>query len=188
MKYSLASADAATPRPILAHLALHQHRIEEAFPVAKDDLGMDHDEVRSWVGWHHPMTMSFPDHCFLIREHPRMGGKSAGAHRAPGGPPPPEAVPLTPLDPQARPRGRLPTRPQRPIALLPLQVARPHRIAHIAALAAPRPKLERQLMTRDSRTSPGGGKARGEGNVAGFGTSRRAGARGDPAGFVVPRP
>ncbi len=92
VKYYLAYADAATPRPILAQVATHQHRIEEAFQVAKDDLGMNHYEVRSWVGWHHHMTMSFLGHWFLVREHRRLGEKIASAHGALDGTPRPEAV------------------------------------------------------------------------------------------------
>jgi hypothetical protein len=34
-----------------------RHTIEEGFQRCKSDLGMDHYEVRSWVGWHHHMTL-----------------------------------------------------------------------------------------------------------------------------------
>jgi len=85
IKYYLAFADAQTPPATLAQVATHQHRIEEAFQVAKDDLGMNHYEVRSWVGWHHHMTMSFLGHWFLTREHRRLGEKIARAHRAADG-------------------------------------------------------------------------------------------------------
>lgn len=75
VKFFLSNADAQTPPQTLAQVAVHQHRIEESFELAKDDLGMDHYEVRSWVGWHHHMTMSFLGHWFLTREHRRLGEK-----------------------------------------------------------------------------------------------------------------
>lgn len=80
IKYYLSNADRRTPPEVLAQVGTHQHRIEEAFQVAKDDLGMDHYEVRSWIGWHHHMTMSFLGHWFLVREHRRLGEKNAVAH------------------------------------------------------------------------------------------------------------
>lgn len=80
-KYFLSNAEATTPLDVLAQVATHQHRIEEAFLVAKDDLGMDHYEVRSWIGWHHHMTMIFLGQWFLTREHRRLGGKSTGLDR-----------------------------------------------------------------------------------------------------------
>jgi SRSO17 transposase len=79
-KYHLSNADPRTSRGVLAQVATHQHRIEESFQVAKSDLGMDHYEVRSWIGWHHHMTMCFLGQWFLVREHRRMGEKNAGAH------------------------------------------------------------------------------------------------------------
>lgn len=75
VKYFLSNADAKTPRQTLAQVATHQHRIEESFELAKDDIGMDHYEVRSWLGWHHHMTMSFLGHWFVTREHRRLGEK-----------------------------------------------------------------------------------------------------------------
>ena len=79
-KYHLSNADPRTSRGVLAQVATHQHRIEECFQVAKDDLGMDHYEVRSWIGWHHHMSMCFLGHWFLVREHRRLGEKNSGTH------------------------------------------------------------------------------------------------------------
>ena len=79
VKYFLSNAEALTPRQTLAQVAVHQHRIEESFQLAKDDIGMDHYEVRSWLGWQHHMTMSFLAHWFITREHRRLGGKISGA-------------------------------------------------------------------------------------------------------------
>lgn len=75
VKFFLSNADAKTSRQTLAQVAVHQHRIEESFQLAKDDIGMDHYEVRSWLGWQHHMTMSFLGHWFVTREHRRLGEK-----------------------------------------------------------------------------------------------------------------
>lgn len=74
-KFFLSNAPIPTPRQTLVQVAFHQHRIEESFELAKDDLGMDHYEVRSWIGWHHHMTMVFLAHWFLTLEHRRLGEK-----------------------------------------------------------------------------------------------------------------
>lgn len=41
--------------------------IEEAFQRAKDDLGLDHCEARSWHGWHRHMTLVMLAAAFLAR-------------------------------------------------------------------------------------------------------------------------
>ncbi len=35
-----------------------RHGVEQLFQEGKTEVGLDHYEVRSWVGWHHPMTLS----------------------------------------------------------------------------------------------------------------------------------
>lgn len=41
--------------------------IEECFLRAKDDLGLDHCEARSWHGWHRHMTLVMAAAAFLAR-------------------------------------------------------------------------------------------------------------------------
>lgn len=78
IKAFLSNADSRTPSEILTRVAGARHQIEEAFEVCKDDLGMDHYEVRSWVGWHHHMTMTLLTLWFVIREQRRLGEKNNG--------------------------------------------------------------------------------------------------------------
>jgi SRSO17 transposase len=61
-----------------------RHRIEEMFELGNGEVGLDHYEVRSWVGWHHHMTLSLLALWFLVLERQRVGGKNAGHHRAAG--------------------------------------------------------------------------------------------------------
>lgn len=77
-KYFLSNAQASTSPEILARVASTRHWIEQCFEVSKDDIGMDHYEVRSWLGWQHHMTMSFLAHWFLTLEHRRLGEKIPG--------------------------------------------------------------------------------------------------------------
>ena len=43
-------------------------------------MGLDHYEVRSWVGWHHHMTLSLVAMWFLCLERRRVGGENPGNH------------------------------------------------------------------------------------------------------------
>ena len=44
--------------------------------------GLAHYEVRSWVGWHHHMTLALLALWFLVRERRRLGEINAGRERA----------------------------------------------------------------------------------------------------------
>lgn len=78
LRYFLSNADPLTSSEILARVASTRHQIEEGFELLKDDLGMDHYEVRSWVGWHHHMTLSLMTQWFVVLEHRRLGEKNHG--------------------------------------------------------------------------------------------------------------
>lgn len=56
----------------MAKVAACRHCVEQCFELAKTDVGMDEYEVRSWVGWHHHMTLSLLAQYFLIRERARI--------------------------------------------------------------------------------------------------------------------
>ena len=73
--YFLASRDAPVDEATLVRVASHRHRIEELFATAKGDAGLDHYEVRSFVGWHHHMTLSLLAVWFLVLEHRRLEKK-----------------------------------------------------------------------------------------------------------------
>lgn len=59
----------------LVRVASHRHHVEQAFAMAKGEVGFDHYEVRSWVGWHHHITLSMLAFWFLVLERRRMGKK-----------------------------------------------------------------------------------------------------------------
>ena len=61
-----------------------RHPIEEMFQLGNGEVGLDHYEVRSWVGWHHHMTLSLLGLWFLVLERERVGKKNTGDHGAAG--------------------------------------------------------------------------------------------------------
>ena len=66
-------------------MAVHsrRHGAEELFGAGKGEVGLDHYEVRSWVGWHHHMTLSLLALWFLQLERNRLGGENPGVDGAP---------------------------------------------------------------------------------------------------------
>jgi len=52
-----------------------RHQIEQLFEEAKGEAGLDHYEVRSYVGWHHHMTLSMVALWFLCLERLGQGKK-----------------------------------------------------------------------------------------------------------------
>jgi SRSO17 transposase len=78
--YVLSNAEAQVPLAEIVRAHAERHRIEEMFAEGKGEVGLDHYEVRSWVGWHHHMTLSLLALWFLVLEKRRVGGKNPGHH------------------------------------------------------------------------------------------------------------
>jgi SRSO17 transposase len=78
--YYLVLAPAGAGLAELAGAAGLRWTIEECFQRAKEELGLDHCEARSWHGWHRHMTLCIAALAFLA-------GLSAQLRRAAGGKP-----------------------------------------------------------------------------------------------------
>lgn len=80
--YVLSNAPAEVPLqgPVVAHA--RRHGVEELLQAGKGEVGLGHYEVRSWVGWHHHMTLSLLALWFLVLEKSQLGGKNPGADGA----------------------------------------------------------------------------------------------------------
>jgi hypothetical protein len=50
--------------------------IELAIRESKDELGLDHHEVRGWRGWHHHLAMSVLAHHVLVWQRLTFGKKA----------------------------------------------------------------------------------------------------------------
>jgi len=77
VKYYLSNAPSSCAPWDLARLSGWRWPMESAVEEAKGEVGLDHYETRTWVGWHHHMAQTFLAHHFLVRLQ-RLLKKSAG--------------------------------------------------------------------------------------------------------------
>ena len=56
----------------LVRVGACRHGVEQALNMGKGEVGLDEYEVRSWVGWHHHMTLTMLSLWFLVQEHRRV--------------------------------------------------------------------------------------------------------------------
>jgi SRSO17 transposase len=67
IKFYLSNAPADIPRSELVRISGMRWPIETIFKESKGEVGFDHYETRSWLGWHHHMVLAFLAHHFLVR-------------------------------------------------------------------------------------------------------------------------
>ena len=70
-----ATPTASTPLEVLARVACSRHKVEDFFEDAKSYLGMAQYETRSWVGWHHHMSLMAMAHLFVTLTRNELGKK-----------------------------------------------------------------------------------------------------------------
>lgn len=75
--YWLSTLPETTPLLDLVRQAKWRWHIEQDYQQLKDELGLDHFEGRSWVGWHRHVTMTMVAFGFLVLE--RLQGAKKGA-------------------------------------------------------------------------------------------------------------
>jgi SRSO17 transposase len=85
--YYLAAAPAKTPLRELARIAGVRWAIEETFQTAKNEVGLDHYQVRRYPGWYRHITLAMLAHAFLTitraGTRPReKGGSGASPSRS----------------------------------------------------------------------------------------------------------
>jgi SRSO17 transposase len=80
--YTLTNAPARVGVERLAQVHGQRHGVEEVLQAGKGEVGLAQYEVRSWVGWHHHMTLSLLGLWFLVLEKQRLGGENPGADGA----------------------------------------------------------------------------------------------------------
>ena len=73
--YTLSNAGEEVALLAVAEAQGRRHGVEEVLQAGKGEVGLGHYEVRSWVGWHHHMTLSLLALWFLILEKRRLGKK-----------------------------------------------------------------------------------------------------------------
>jgi SRSO17 transposase len=67
IKFYLSNAPEDIPLAELVRVSGMRWPIETIFEESKGEVGFDHYETRSWLGWHHHMCLSFLAHHFLVR-------------------------------------------------------------------------------------------------------------------------
>lgn len=76
IKYYFSNTPADIPLSELVRLSGMRWPIETTFEEAKGEVGLDHYEMRSWLGWHHHMLLVSLAHHFLVRLRIRYQGKA----------------------------------------------------------------------------------------------------------------
>ena len=66
------ASDTQTRLKELVRVGSCRHGIEQALNLGKGEVGLDEYEVRSWVGWHHHMTLSMLSMWFLVSDQRRI--------------------------------------------------------------------------------------------------------------------
>jgi SRSO17 transposase len=76
--YALTSDLRQTALVNLVRLKHRRPQVEQLFQEAKGEVGLGQYEVRSWVGWHHHMTLSLLALWYVHLERRAVGGKKPG--------------------------------------------------------------------------------------------------------------
>jgi SRSO17 transposase len=76
LKFYFSNAPADTPLVEFVRLSGMRWPIETIFEEAKGEVGFDHYEMRSWLGWHHHMLLVSLAHHFLVRLRIRFQEKA----------------------------------------------------------------------------------------------------------------
>jgi len=67
IKYYFSNAPATIAPAELVRMSGMRWPVETIFRAGKVEVGFDHYELRSWLGWHHHMLFAFLAHHFLVR-------------------------------------------------------------------------------------------------------------------------
>jgi SRSO17 transposase len=81
VKFFLSNAPLTCSRQEFVRVSGLRWPIETGLEEGKGELGMDHYETRTWLGWHHHMTLSILAHLFLVRLQLVFQKKSCVDHR-----------------------------------------------------------------------------------------------------------
>lgn len=72
LKTYLSNAPLTLPKQERVRLTGMRWPVEAAIKDGRDELGMDHYMTRTWLGWHHHMTLCILAHHFLVRVQTRL--------------------------------------------------------------------------------------------------------------------
>ena len=75
-RYYMSNAEADISLETLVSAAAARWGIEDCFERAKGRVGLGQYEARSWVGWHHHVTLALLSLWFLVLEQKRIGSRT----------------------------------------------------------------------------------------------------------------
>ena len=75
LNYALSNAK-NEPLKEVVRVGSERHRIEEVLQEGKGEVGLGHYEMRSWIGWHHHVTLTMLALWFLVMEKRRIKKKT----------------------------------------------------------------------------------------------------------------
>ena len=78
LKTSLCHAPVETALAQLVRMSGRRWPLETCFEDSKQLLGMGDDEIRSWTGWHHHLTLVILAHFFVVRMSRRLKKSPSG--------------------------------------------------------------------------------------------------------------
>ena len=84
-KFVLCTMPASTSCKQMVRTFKSRWRIERSYEDLKGELGLDHYEGRSFIGWHHHVSVVLACYAFLVAEHARSfspSARSESRHRA----------------------------------------------------------------------------------------------------------
>lgn len=83
VKYFLAGAPAGVPREVILHVAFSRWAVERTLEDEKDELGLDHFEVRKYPSVLRHLRITQVSHLFLARQTERLRGEKSGGDDRP---------------------------------------------------------------------------------------------------------
>jgi SRSO17 transposase len=78
--FYISNAPVSSRLPLFVWLSGVRWPIEQCFEEGKSELGMDHYEVRKYLGWNHHMLISMLSHFFLWHLKIKLGKKSTSGY------------------------------------------------------------------------------------------------------------
>ena len=79
--YYLSNAGTGMTLPMLAWVAARRYTIEQCCEEAKDDVGLDHYEVRTWPSWHRYVTLMMMALAWLASVRAKLADPSSDLAR-----------------------------------------------------------------------------------------------------------
>lgn len=83
VKFFAAHAPPGTPLEVILWIAFSRWHVERCFEDEKDEIGMDHFEVRKYGSIRRQLFLSMVSYLFLALQRRRLRGEKSGRHRLP---------------------------------------------------------------------------------------------------------